>query len=289
MQETKMRKAFLFGISLVMIFIPAADLNSQDFPKAELFGGFSYLRSEGENLVGWQASVAGNFHRNVGIVGDFGGQYENIEGVGISVYQAAAGPRFTARNDRVTAFGHFLVGAVDSRAGLFGLTFSDTNPMLGAGGGVDINVGRSVAIRVAQVDWGMVRVGGEWFTQNVRYGVGVVFKFGGASKGAPAAAQSAPSALPIRSVPDAQQSIRLGITGYPTAAGFEVTAVSPGSPAARLYLRPGDVIVKVNDAAAGDAAAIDAAVRAGGEKVRVNGLTRTTLGTLPFERETDLR
>src|SRR5947208_12930492 len=56
---------------------------AQDTPKFEVFGGYSYasasktltLGRSRPNLNGWNASVAGNFNRWIGIVGDFSGYY----------------------------------------------------------------------------------------------------------------------------------------------------------------------------------------------------------------------
>jgi hypothetical protein len=169
------------GLLLVLAALFAIPLSAQnDYPKAEVFGGFSFLRCcGGENLAGWQGSVAGNFHRNIGLVGDFGGQYKSISGVGVSTYEFLIGPRFTVRGKGFTAFSHFLVGGVNEGAGLEGISVRASGVALGVGGGVDINLGKSVAIRVMQLDWASARVLGEWYTHNIRYGVGVVFKFGG--------------------------------------------------------------------------------------------------------------
>ena len=151
----------------------------KEYPKAEVFAGGSFLRSEGQNYAGWQGSVAGNFHRNIGVVGDFGGQYTRMEGVGVSSYQFLLGPRFSVRGERFTAFTHFLGGRANVGAGLEGISVRFSGPALACGGGVDVNLGKYVAIRVMQLDWVMTRILGEWQTHNVRYGTGVVFRFGG--------------------------------------------------------------------------------------------------------------
>jgi len=273
------------------------------------------LRSEGQNLAGWQGSVAGNFHRNVGIVGDFGGQYKNISGIGVSTYSALFGPRFSARGERVTVFSHFLVGAVNARAGLFGISFTQTGLGLAWGGGVDVNVGKQVAIRVAQVDWGMTRFTGEWSTNNVRYGVGVVFKFGGRheagtrdiNQAAGVAVQRVPSGEPLAPPATSTRTpvagtrpmiqpapvtvaLSLGITGYTTEDGFKLTSVRAGSPAAQIFLRAGDVISKIDGREVTSGQDIDVAVGASASgAVKVSGLTQTALGAIQFERETKVR
>ena len=44
-------------------------------PKAEVFGGYSFVRLEGNSMNGWDFSLAGNVNNNVGIVGEFSGHY----------------------------------------------------------------------------------------------------------------------------------------------------------------------------------------------------------------------
>jgi hypothetical protein len=56
---------------------------TQDAPKLELFGGYSYYRLPKEsdsgltaaNLNGWNASVKVNVRRRIGVIVDFGGNY----------------------------------------------------------------------------------------------------------------------------------------------------------------------------------------------------------------------
>jgi len=155
--------------------VPALAQNG--YPKAEIFGGFSLLNADiyGDRMTayGWQASVAGNFHKNVGIVADFGGHYK----WGGSIYELGFGPRFYVRGDKATGFVHALFGAYRLGAG----GYSETDFGMGFGGGVDVNATDRVAIRVVQFDWLINRSEGYWFKKNVRFGFGVVFKVGGGS------------------------------------------------------------------------------------------------------------
>jgi outer membrane protein with beta-barrel domain len=123
---------------------------------------------------GWQAEASGNFSKHVGVTADFSGEYRSISGTRISQYHYLFGPRFVARGTRATLFAHALVGAGSLR----GSGSSLNGLALGIGGGVDLNVGRHFAIRLAQADYLPTRVSNAWF-HDFRLGVGIVFKFGG--------------------------------------------------------------------------------------------------------------
>jgi hypothetical protein len=128
-----------------------------------------------EQLYGWQASIAGNFHRNIGVVGDFGGQYKTIDGVSVHAYEYLFGPRFSVRAVKATGFFHALFGGLS----VGGEGFSENGFMMGFGGGVDVNAGRRIAVRVIQFDWLPNRIEGDWSSSEFRVGFGIVIKAGG--------------------------------------------------------------------------------------------------------------
>ena len=119
------------------LLIPAFMVRAQDSrgtndgtPKAELFVGYSYLRavpapSDGNRLVwlnGGSTSIAYNFTRHLGLVGDFGGFDDSqllLTGTGTTpnssgtVYTYLFGPRFSFRNyERITPFVQVLFGGI---------------------------------------------------------------------------------------------------------------------------------------------------------------------------------
>jgi membrane-associated protease RseP (regulator of RpoE activity) len=307
--ETNMNKLLRFAASLVMIFIVAPDLDSQDFPKAEIFGGYSYLNvdtnelTSRQNAHGWQTAVSGNFNKWLAAEFDISGYYKNytlsisaLEPLPIKFrdYSYLAGPRLNFR----PFFVHALLGGDHLSASALGSGASQDGFAGAFGGGVIIPIKGHIGFRFS-ADYVFSRhnvTGGPSVTQNnMRASAGIVFTFGGRTQET-AAIEIPKDATGVkdkdsrnRTNTRSQETKALGVVGYPTAAGFEVVSVTPASVASRLYLRPGDVIVRVNDAPASDASAIDAAVQAGEGKVRVNGLTRTILAIIPFERETDLR
>jgi opacity protein-like surface antigen len=120
----------------VMVFCLHQIAVSQEYPRAEIFGGYSYLRGEGlnANFNGFNVSATGNFNNWFGVTVDFSGYYK----YDIKIHSFLFGPKFSFRgNDRVNLYLHTLVGGVT-------LGEYSSNNAFGwaAGGGVDIKVHR---------------------------------------------------------------------------------------------------------------------------------------------------
>lgn len=189
-----MRK-LLFGVSL-MLLIPIAAMAQAEYPKAELFGGYSYFRANPDemNLHGWDASVTANVADWFGVEGDFSGHYGSPEILGFQVpfvnvnsHTFMAGPKLTYRSNSFAPFAHFLIGAARASTGAFGYSVSDTALAAAVGGGIDINLSKSVAIRAIQADYVMTRFqpGPQLFfsgfgdhQNNFRFSAGLVLKLG---------------------------------------------------------------------------------------------------------------
>jgi len=179
------RKCFLSLFTLTLLLLPSSALGQDgDYPKVEAFGGFSWIEIDGvggedERFNGWQASISGNFHENIGIVFDAGGRYKSFGDISTQSYEFLVGPRFTMRIEDGALFVHALAGLNHARISGLGDTLSDTAFAMGFGGGIDINVGDWGAIRMMQVDYIGTRISGldEW-DWNYRVGIGFVFKFG---------------------------------------------------------------------------------------------------------------
>ncbi len=172
-----MKKALLaLFISSVFAGVAAA----QSAPAAEAFIGYSFVRADGgENFPGgWHGSIAGNFNKNFGLVGEFSGHYKDFSGVTLKVHTFTFGPRFTYRgSERVEAFAHATVGGANASASAFGIGAGDTAFAWTIGGGVDIRCTDRIAVRPVQLDYVGTRFGSQ--TQNnLRYSAGIVFRFG---------------------------------------------------------------------------------------------------------------
>jgi opacity protein-like surface antigen len=192
-----MKKALLIaGILLAM----AAVVYAEDYPKGEIYGGWAFVRTAGTPYLpsmnmwgGFGLSGAFNFHKNVGIVGDFsyhrkaydqsfaipGGYYELKEK--FSNYYFLFGPQFTMRsNEKVEPFFRVMAGLGHAKYVLkesdtkYGVA-TQTKMAYGFGGGIDVKVADSVYFRVIQMDY--IRQTGDWIKGNIfRMGVGLVFK-----------------------------------------------------------------------------------------------------------------
>jgi len=159
----------LAAILGALLCVPSASA-ADDTPKAEVFGGFSVLSVDAQQGFGWQASVAGNLNKNVGILADLGGHYK----FHVSSYEYLFGPQFSVRGSRTTVFAHALFGG----ARLQGFDSATTGFAMGFGGGLDVNATRRIGIRVFQLDWIPSRFEGGWQNRTGRIGFGVVFKSG---------------------------------------------------------------------------------------------------------------
>lgn len=199
-----MRKLLL--VTCAVLSLPLS-MMAQETPRAELFGGYSYLRTEGGGgLHGWNASVAANLNKWFGLVVDFSGHYDSSSQTfsttfpdgtvitGESDFKRNAhtfliGPRFSYReHDRLTPFAHVLVGGtrqhIETDTIIRGpveqrFDFSDSNTRFvgSLGGGLDVKLTESIALRVIQADYQWTRLSG--VTQdNARVSTGIVFRFG---------------------------------------------------------------------------------------------------------------
>ena len=67
------RLLYLCGV-LLLLPLP---LLAQSYPRAEVFGGYSYFRADpvGFNLNGFEGSLSGNISPWFGVVGDISGHY----------------------------------------------------------------------------------------------------------------------------------------------------------------------------------------------------------------------
>jgi opacity protein-like surface antigen/outer membrane protein OmpA-like peptidoglycan-associated protein len=195
----------------------------RQFPRAELFLGYSYLRSlpspaAGNRMMwlnGGSTSLAFNFNRYLGIVGDFGGFDDSKLRVSAPInstvdsdgtaFTYLAGPRLSFRRRRFTPFAQVLAGGIHasevtlssgcSGAGCMPLP-AETKFAMTAGGGLDVRVAHHLALRLVQAEYLMTRFAstdtGASATQNdMRISTGIVFRFGGGRRAAPAAPAAA--------------------------------------------------------------------------------------------------
>ncbi len=192
----------------------AATRDNTGYPKVDLFLGYSYLRavpmSNPSNRMDWlnggSASVAHNFTRYLGLVGDFGAFRASelqLTGTGANpprvsnasgnAFTYMAGPRLSLRKyDRITPFAQALFGGIHaSEVTLSKCAGTSCTPLrsenafaMTAGGGIDFRLSHHVAIRAVQVEYLMTRFGDQHtgirnMQNDIRLSSGLVLGFGG--------------------------------------------------------------------------------------------------------------
>jgi opacity protein-like surface antigen len=165
-----MRRPFLILLILAFALTTTA-FASDDESKAEVFGGYSFLRAGSGtdlpglstfNLHGWNASLSGFVHRNLGLTADFRGGYGSPEVLGLvsiktRVHTFMGGPVLRVPTSKVTPFVHALFGGAHLSGEALGLSASDTAFAWATGGGVDVHLHRFFHIRVLQADFVQTR------------------------------------------------------------------------------------------------------------------------------------
>jgi hypothetical protein len=191
-----MRRRVAMSIAVVLVFAGSAfSQNGMD-----IFGGYSYQRTGGEGVNGFNASVTGNVAPWVGLTAEFG---LHTKGATIVVPNPAVvvnadaklmafrfGPKFVSHvNDSTDLFVHVLAGAYRASASVdaTGLTNMNVNSSgtgftAATGGGVDLRVAPRIAVRPVQIDWihlGSASVFGVdmGHSNGFRYSGGLVVRF----------------------------------------------------------------------------------------------------------------
>jgi outer membrane immunogenic protein len=151
------------------------DASAGGLSRAQVAVGYSYMRANAApgscgcfSLNGGNAEVGLRVYRNLSAVFDFTGEYAgttSIAGQSLALLSYTAGPRFSYslhRMGRVRTipFVQALVGSVHGFDGQFPdhsgslVTSADALALL-AGGGVDLDFGRRLGIRLVQIDYGL--------------------------------------------------------------------------------------------------------------------------------------
>jgi hypothetical protein len=95
-------------------------------------------------MPGWQSNLSLNIRKRLAIAADIGAHYRASSGE----VEALIGPQFTVHRKVATGFVHVLIGGM-RRPGAEGRDFFAA----AFGGGVDIDAGKRVAIRMFQFDY----------------------------------------------------------------------------------------------------------------------------------------
>ena len=234
----------------VLVFTLSVLATAQEAPKAEVFGGFSYLHLDTKgaagveaNHYGWNAALSLNANRWFGITADLSGHYKELApGVSFNSFTAVFGPQLTYRAEKASPFVHALFGV--NRASTAGL--SDSAFAMALGGGLDINITKRLAFRLVQADYLMTKHADDR-QNNIRLSTGLVLKLGGGPPPAPASAACSvqPSEVfagepvtatangsnfnPKRTVKYAWSGTGVKVSGSSASTQIDTTGLAPGS------------------------------------------------------------
>jgi hypothetical protein len=184
-------------VAALLVLLPAA-MKAQETPKGELGFGYSMLRYTDLRTTthGFNTSIAGDVNPNLAIVFDFGGHWGSFDetngGITAKVdfqdFSVMAGPRVSETVYKSwRPFAQFLVGYhrlnLDANVASPGASIFDSDTSSGvalvAGGGLDYLAGKSVAIRLFQLEYALERLSdASKNTQGVRFGAGIIFLLG---------------------------------------------------------------------------------------------------------------
>jgi hypothetical protein len=212
----KFRSAVLSGIGLLFATVAFA----QDYPKVEIPVDYSYMRFNPENsgiiksfsLNGGGGGITYNFSRWAGIEAEFEGYGSQTRtftfpagsavcpvgctgNVQANLFTYNIGPVFKHHGKHFEPFIETLFGGAHSNAYGNLLKACQTSCTTSAspsnnafdfilGGGIDVPVSKSIALRLAQFDYVLTRFGnsftaGNTNQSNFRYQAGIVFRLGG--------------------------------------------------------------------------------------------------------------
>ncbi len=183
-------------LMVCLLFTLASAASAQEYPKGEIFGGYSYLRlNDSFNFNGWQASVTGNVSPWFGVEADVSGHYGStlssilpflpflsvptsfLPGWDVNVHSFQFGPKVSIRKSYTAVpFVHFLAGVSRIRTSYPFFSTQYTDFSMSAGGGLDLRLTDTLAIRAAQADYLMTTFGGRR-SNNVRFSFGIVYRF----------------------------------------------------------------------------------------------------------------
>jgi len=203
-------------IALLCSMDTLAAAQDRPAPKWELYGGYSafYAGCDLNGLLpggvtpvtsclkwdprGVGASVTYDFNRWLGLTVDSSGQWgSGNTGVAaridqVEFFNISAGPKITFRTHYFSPFLEALGGEHRLASEVFGNDFA---PGFMAGGGLDVNLGRHLAVRLFRADfvysdhqYGPSSVVPATDVRGVRLQAGVVFMFGGEQPGPPVSA-----------------------------------------------------------------------------------------------------
>ncbi len=195
---------------------PMASSSDTDYPKVELFGGYSFDLFNVKNTLrenfhnhGGTGAAAFNVNHWLGLVGDFAryrvGDLPTGQSADISTF--LFGPQFSKRGERWTPFAHVLFGGAHvnstntapSGTSFFNHSFTQNGFATAFGGGVDLTLGKHFAWRLIQADYMLTKFndGFDNKQNNIRAATGIVVRLGGGTPPPPPPPANHPPTIKI--------------------------------------------------------------------------------------------
>jgi hypothetical protein len=177
-------------LAIALIVLCGTAMAQEAAPKAEIFGGYAYMRTAANtNVNGWNAQGAFYANRWFGVAIDFAGHYQTQSDQPVTpsagLYSILAGPQFVDRAGKVSGFTHVLLGVAHVSKGFQllggGVQGGSNGLVMAFGGGIDVNVNEKLAVRVFQADYEKIRTKNNFTfqvegTNNFRLSMGLVLK-----------------------------------------------------------------------------------------------------------------
>jgi outer membrane immunogenic protein len=193
-QKVEMSKGMKSRRFVLGVFLACGVMSAQETytPKFEAGLNYSWLHVKSANYDyqrtgnGGSGYIEYNVNHIVGLVGDFGGYANTRKGIDQKLLTYMFGPRFNWRHTRLSPYAQFLFGGGYAWSGP---TSTTQNAFAtAAGGGLDYNLTKRIAIKPIQVEYVMTQFDSAKLSgatrgfgshqNDVRYSAGVVFRFG---------------------------------------------------------------------------------------------------------------
>ncbi len=166
---------------ILLLALTAVPVHAQDYSKWEVYGGFSYLRSDfnrtDQTLKGWNFTLTQNVKPWFGGMLEFSGNYASPGGIRQDVHTFMYGPIFSKRLGSFTPSAHAVLGAVHGSQTYLGLSQAKWEFGAAFGGAVEVKLNRVVGIRIVQADYMLTPFRGVR-QDNLRASSGLVFYLG---------------------------------------------------------------------------------------------------------------
>ncbi|HUA01884.1 MAG TPA: outer membrane beta-barrel protein [Candidatus Aquilonibacter sp.] len=183
----------LLGI-LALAALAAIPAKAQSWDtRGEVGGGYTFrmwnFDGSQYNSNGWNATVSYDVNRWLTAAADFDGTYSNQGENGSGWLETfMGGPRiYPIGHHKISPFVHALFGGDHASISVpdcddegDSCKYSDTTFAFEAGGGIDLNLTRHIAVRAIEADWEDTRVFGGFeipAQNNFKYKAAILFKF----------------------------------------------------------------------------------------------------------------